>query len=399
MDINEIKTLVEKVSDESASLLTDVRKQLQEQADQLEASGKSAGETKELIDKIGQRINEVEARLDKPLQAVIQQDEYKSPGQKFIEFEGWKSFCERGWHQGGVKFDIPSRELKTTITSSTVGSSTPGILVPQRVPGIVKPPQRRVRVRDLIPFSTTTNNAVEYPQENTFTNAASPQSAEAASKAESALTFTISYANVQTLSHWIPATKQVLEDWGQLQAYIDVRLLDGLDDIEDNELLYGSGSSPHLNGLITQATDFAGTYNVASDTRIDKLNRAITELNANNYVPDGIVMNPVDWRIIQTIKTDAGGANTGEYLLGGPVGNAVPTLWGLPVAITTAMTAGGFLVGQFRGYVQGYDRMDARIDVSSEHYDYFIRNMVAIRAEKRLTIAVYAGAAFRYGDF
>ena len=356
-------------------------------------------EFKSTFDNLRTQIDNIRAEMLKPHSDPPNVGE-KSLGQQFIEAENFKQWKSRPWHKGGVAFDVPRAivERKTTITSATVGSSTPGILVPQRLPGIVKPPMEQLRVRDLIPFGTTINNAVEYLKEDTFTNAASPQT-EGSDKAESALTFSIAYANVRTIAHWIPATRQILDDFAQLQAYIDVRLMDGLADEEDEQLLTGDGVGQSLSGLTTEATAYAGTYVAASDTRLDKMNHALAELEANKYRADGWVLNPVDLRILQVIKENVGGANLGAYVYGGPNSNLPAMVWGVPVALTTAMPVGYFLVGDFRRYSMGFDRMESRIDISTEHEDYFVKNKVAIRAEERIALAIFAGAAFRYGAF
>lgn len=392
MDPKELKELLERSNAE-------IQAQYAKAMAEIKAAGDVSVETKSALENLKKQIDDIRAEMLKPHQPAPNSAEQKSLGQQFIESEQFKAFCKRGWHKGGVGMEVNSDLLrKTTITSSTIGSSTPGILTPERFGEYVAPPRRRIRVRSLIPFGRTTSNAVEYVKRNVFTNVASPQ-VEGSDKSESALTLTIGSATVRTLAHWIPATRQVLDDFAQLQSIINTELLDGLADEEDEQLLSGDGTGVNLSGLVTNATAYAGTYDAASDTRIDKLNHAIAELNASNYVPDGIVLNPVDWRIIQVIKTNEGGANLGPYILGGP-GAALPdSLWGLPVATTTAMTIGTFLVGQFAGSVRGFDRMDATIDVSTEHSDYFIKNLVAIRAEERLTIAVTRGAGFRYGSF
>lgn len=357
-------------------------------------------EFKSTFDNLRTQIDNIRAEMLKPHSDAPGMSA-KSLGQRFIESDEFKAYKSRAWHKGGASFNlegVPIVERKTTITSATVGSSTPGILVPMRIPGIVKPPVEQVRVRDLIPFGTTTNNAVEYVKENVFTNAASPQT-EGSDKAESALTFTIAHAHVITIAHWIPATRQILDDFAQLQAYIDVRLMDGLAAEEDEQLLTGDGVGLTLSGLTHEATAYAGTYAAASDTRLDKLNHALAELEASSYRADGMILNPVDLRIIQVIKTNEGGANLGSYILGGPGTGMPASIWGLPVAVTTAMPVGYFLVGAFRSYCMGFDRMQARIDISTEHEDYFVKNLVAIRAEERITLAVFKGAAFRYGSF
>lgn len=289
-------------------------------------------------------------------------------------------------------------EQKTTITSAAVGSGTAGVLMPMMIPGIVKPGVRRVRVRDLMPRFATIDNAVFYVGENAFTNAASP-TAETISKPESALTFTVESETVRTIAHTIPAARQVLADFRGLPAYINQRLLEGLKDVEDNELLSGDGTGQHLSGLSNEATAYDTGRDVASDTRIDKLNHAVSQIEDALQQADGIILHPRDWRAVQLIKEEAGGANTGPYILGGPRGDAEPFLWGLPIATTTAVSVGTFFVGAFQQYCQVWDRMEATVDVSNEHWDFFIKNMVMIRAEERLAFIVLRADAVIFGVF
>jgi HK97 family phage major capsid protein len=174
----------------------------------------------------------------------------------------------------------------------------------------------------------------------------------------------------------------------------------GLKKKEDLEILFGDGLGSHLTGLTVDATAFAGTYNVASDTYIDKILRALTELEATSeYQATGIVVNPADWRKMQSIKEDVSAANTGQYILGGPRTQGPMQLWDVPVVTTTAMTVGRFLVGDFQQAGEIFDRMDATVDISTEHSDYFIKNLVAVRIEERLALAVYRPNAMRYGSF
>jgi hypothetical protein len=46
-----------------------------------------------------------------------------------------------------------------------------------------------------------------------------------------------------------------------------------------------------------------------------------------------------------------------------------------------------------------YDRWAPRVEIATEHADYFIKNMVAILAEERIGLAVKQAAALTYGDF
>jgi HK97 family phage major capsid protein len=63
------------------------------------------------------------------------------------------------------------------------------------------------------------------------------------------------------------------------------------------------------------------------------------------------------------------------------------------------MTAGNFLVGRFRGSATLYDRMAARVEVSTEDSDNFRRNLVTVLAEERVGLAVKQPTGFTKGAF
>jgi HK97 family phage major capsid protein len=86
-------------------------------------------------------------------------------------------------------------------------------------------------------------------------------------------------------------------------------------------------------------------------------------------------------------------------LFGAPGSNVPPVLFGLPVVETPAISVDKFLVGNFQRAATLYDRWTPRVEVSTEHADFFTRNMVAILAEQRLALAVKNSAALTYGDF
>jgi len=409
MELKDIQTQIEGVQTATLAAIKAAKDELDAKYNEAKAAGAPAADLKLEMDRAIKRLDLIEAEWSRSGAAVTQK--MNSIGDAIVSNEALAKLREqvKGGYVGGTRATIPVKsfaefpdfaygvEEKTTITSAAVGSSTPGILIPERIPGIVKPGVRRVRVRDLMPRLSTTQNAVEFVKENAFTNAASP-TAETISKPESALTFTIDSATVKTIAHWIPAAKQILDDFVGLGQYINVRLLEGLKDIEDYELTGGDGTGQHLSGLGAEATAYDTARNVASDTKIDKLNHFISQIEDVLQAADGIILHPRDWRAIQLQKTEEGGANLGSYLMGGPAGNSTPMLWGLPVATTTAVAVGKAYVGAFRQYTAVHDRMDARVDISTEHADYFIRNMVAIRAEERITFTVLRADAVVYGS-
>jgi hypothetical protein len=59
------------------------------------------------------------------------------------------------------------------------------------------------------------------------------------------------------------------------------------------------------------------------------------------------------------------------------------------VAVTPAIVANTALVGAFKTAAQVFRKGGIRVEASNSHQDYFIKNLVAIRAEERLALAVY----------
>jgi HK97 family phage major capsid protein len=74
-------------------------------------------------------------------------------------------------------------------------------------------------------------------------------------------------------------------------------------------------------------------------------------------------------------------------------------LWGRKVVPTPSMPAGDFLVGNFRAAATVYDRMAIEILLSSEHSDFFARNLISLRAECRLCLATTAPWALVFGSY
>jgi HK97 family phage major capsid protein len=121
--------------------------------------------------------------------------------------------------------------------------------------------------------------------------------------------------------------------------------------------------------------------------RLAMLQAALAE-----YPATGHVMHPTDWARIELTKD--GNAN---YIIGKPQGTIAPTLWGLPVVATQAITVDKFLTGAFNMGAQIFDRWDATVETGYENDD-FTKNLVTILAEERLALAIFRPEAFIYGD-
>jgi HK97 family phage major capsid protein len=330
----------------------------------------------------------VEGMFDGDINAGPTPGRGRSIGSQFINSETFKWLKETK-HSRGARWDAPSSELMAA-TLTEDGASGGGLVVPHYIPGILPLPQRALTMADLIAPGSTNSNLVTYMRELTYTNAADTV-AEAAAKPESALTFEAVSDPVRKIAHWIPVTEEMLEDVPALQSYLDTRLRLGVQLAEDSQLLSGSVVAPDIVGILNR-TGLAVDVARGTDTNADAVLRQIAAIYVSTGLqPTGIVMNPTNWLTIQLMKT-----TDGEYIAGnGPFSAPqAPTLWGLPVALTPAITAGTALVGAFKTAAQLFRKGGLKVEASNSHSDFFTKNLVAIRAEERLALAVYRPAAF-----
>lgn len=309
----------------------------------------------------------------------------KSWGEQFAGSEAVKNFSAEHSRPGLIRI-----EMKTTLTSA--GGSAGDLVTPMR-DNLVPMPRRRLTIRNLLPTIRTTSNSVEYPKQTTRTNNAG-MVAETTDKPESALAFTLVNTPVRTIAHWIPASRQVLDDAPQLKGIIDTELLYGLGLKEESQILLGDGIGQNLFGLVPQATAYAAPISVADVNIIDVIGLAALQLSQSDYIADSVVINSADWMRMRVLKN-----GDGDYILGDPTKDTAPVLWGLPVVATPSMTAGKFLVGSFQAAATLYDRWEPRVEASNTHSDYFTKNLVAILAEERLALAVKQSGALIFGDF
>jgi HK97 family phage major capsid protein len=218
--------------------------------------------------------------------------------------------------------------------------------------------------------------------------------AETMQKPESNYVWAAADAPVRSIAHWVPVSRQAMDDVVQLQGEIDGELRYGLDLAEENEILKGDGTGQHLHGLVPQADDFVAAFTPESPTMIDTLRLALLQATLSEYPADGIVLHPTDWARIELTKD-----GTERYIFANVLQLAGPQLWGRPVVDTQAMDEEEFLVGAFKVAAKIYDRMDAEVLISSEDRDNFIKNMLTVRAEKRLALAVKRRHALITGTF
>ena len=335
------------------------------------------------LKELNKSLQEVEVKLGRPQFGGRQ--EVKQIGQTFTESDQFKRMIQsksrvsdmvdlgslssyNGWEQKSLSGHSNLRAQMSTL----------------HMQELIGDPLRPSRVRDLLPVVPTKFSLIEYVQETVLTiNAA--MVAEGAQKPESSVTFTDASVPVRTLSHWMPISRQILDDINGLSHYLNTRLLGGLKMVEDEQLLYGDGVGQNLTGLMVASgtQSYAWSSGTSGDTRLDALRRAMTKAALAYYPVDGIILHPTNWEQIELTKS-----TTGLYVWVNVSTGAIPQLWKVPVITTTAMHVNEALLGAFNMACTVWDREEANMRMSDQHADFFTKNMVATLIEERIGLTV-----------
>lgn len=280
-------------------------------------------------------------------------------------------------------------EQKTVLdmTESNAFNSTV-VVPPAYQPGIVYNPARAMRIRDIISQGTTDSNLVKFIREYSYTDAAGVTSEGAEYKQED-FTLKAIDAAVQKITNYIVLSEEMLEDVNGLTSYIMARLPEKLRNKEDEVILTDS-----TYGIITLATAYVDNLADAKVQRIDVLVDAIRQVASKEYKATGILLHPSDATKIKLTKDD-----NGQYIYPWVFVNEQPSIDGVPIYTSTAMTSGAFLVGDFKRGAQIFDRRQLAIEFSNQNEDNFIKGMVTVRGHERIAICVYRPNAFIYGTF
>jgi len=321
----------------------------------------------------------------------------KSIGEQLVGSDAWKRII-KGGNVGGTQWSSGGIELKATLTETTAGGTTgSGLAQPQVLPGILSILFQPLTVADLIPGGSTSAAIVRYLKETVATNAAAAV-AEGTAKPESTLNFSAVDEPVRKIATWLKVTDEMFEDVAALRSYIDARLALFVRIQEEAQLLTGSGVAPNITGFLNRS-GLTAAQALGADTRPDAIYKEITKIRVASFLePDGIVLNPTDWQSIRLLKDGqgqyyGGGPFTGAYGNSGSV-NPSDMLWGKTVVHTTAMTQGTALIGAFATASQLFRRNGLVVEATNSNEDDFKNNLVMIRAEERLALAVFRPAAF-----
>jgi HK97 family phage major capsid protein len=269
----------------------------------------------------------------------------------------------------------------TTIDGDYSGNVALSVLEPG-VNRIARPVRR---LREISNVGSTTSKFVTYIQQTQNVTPGAEESLwvnEAGPKFNGEVKYEEVSEEVKKVAAYIKVSKEMLADLSFVRSEINTELMEAIEQNIDFSLVNGNGGND-LNGLLAVAPSFVpGTFagTIPGANIMDLIRICKAQIEAANFVPTHVVLNPEDVAKIELTKT-----STGEY--------TYPAFWdanmrvaGLIVVSSNNITAGTMIVGDFTKFNIKF-REDMNMSVGYENDD-FTRNMVTILCEARLVAYV-----------
>jgi HK97 family phage major capsid protein len=328
--------------------------------------------------------------LDMPA-AVVPHNTEPQPVRKSMAEQILGNRAEFKGFDGRHMATMSPADFKTLVGHTTSGGQN---LIPtERNEGVLLP-QRQLLIRDVFTQVSASSNNGEYFSQTVRTNNADFVSDEVTSpaKPESAVTYELKTWTARTLAHWIPVTKNMLNDYSEMEGLLTVDGIYGLNYAEDLALLWGAGTGNEIDGIIA-ATGTTAHTRVAGDSIADTVRRMITKSFAGGGVrPEFVGMTPETFEGLELAK-----ATGGEYLYVTVNGR----VWGLTIVESPAFedpaNAGSHYL------LVGNGTLGARIhDLEAENVEVgvidkqFVQNTRTLLFEKRLGFSHRIPGSFIY---
>lgn len=339
----------------------------------IDASIKAAERANGILSKMGKDEPAGDEEGDAPME-----DTAKSLGENFVKV------AQKNVR--GKKFDVVAPEFKA---ASDVQTNPAGIsaFATDLDKNVVTAVREALVIRNLFGAETISGNALTYLVEGA-------QEGDAAVTKEGAKKAQIHFADptpvtvsLKKLTAFIKESDEYIADYPFLASAINGRLLYALQLKEQNQLVADLIAT---SGIQTDTTGF--TASTGADALANLIFGAMMDVQtATGYAADAIVLAPKTWQLLRL-----GQDKNGAYYGGGYFADAQgKQLWGIPVVTSTAVTADQIIVGAFKTCGSVVTKGGITVESTNSDEDDFTKNLMTIRAEERLALAVRRPAGFK----
>lgn len=362
--------------------VVDLGKASKKASDELKALTEQHAEVHAELAKMGDAMTALEQK------SVAQASESKAEGvgSQFVNSDAFKSFMAGSTTKAAATFQ------NNTIVEGTGNTVTRH----EQLPGVVPGAFRKLRIMQTVASGQTSSNVIYFSRELLWTSAAA-ETAEAATKPESTLTFEEVSEQVRTIPHFIKVSKQALDDSTFLASYLDRRMSHGVRQRIESQVVNGDGTGVNLSGWLA-----SGNHTVTSPLLTTDIyglaNKMKAEIEVADYEADYFYMNPLDWSTAETLRRGAG--DSAFIAASGAVtyvnNGLTPLLWGLPVITSNSIPQGTIICKSMDADMYA-SRNDVRVEMFEQDDTNVQSNLITVRAEARGAALNFVPAAIRTG--
>lgn len=298
----------------------------------------------------------------------------------------------------GQQYNIEASEFKNAATDPHLTTDGDGQFKPALTEVDMTIVQQHVEptIYNLFSQSTMSGQSITYFVQ-TGTQARKGTTAEGAKKNQRNFTYESKTDALSKVTGFIKVSEETMEDLPQVADDINNRLLVEVDLDKQYQLINGAGAGTDLVGVLNRPGIQTET-STSADDNADAIFRAMTKINTKTgRISDAIVINPTDYQTLR-LKKDANGQYLGGGFFQGQYGQGAvdigQAIWGRRTIVSSAVDVGTALVGAFQQGGTVYTKGGKRVAASNSNEDDFVKNMVTIRAEERIALAVRIPEAF-----
>ena len=346
-------------------------KSLNDEIEELEESIKEAEKAAAKLAAVGKKEEDTDMVLEKATNL----------GENFVNTIKSKGVADR--------FNIAAPDFVKTYSDVQKTPTTSGVsdFATTYDRNVVTAARTPLVIRDLFAAETISGSTLVYLVEGAIEGAPAVTNEGAAKPQVHFADPTPKTVSLAKVACHIKESDEYISDYPFLASAINGRLLYQLGLVEQTKLV-----TDLLNTSGIQSDSTSWTSGSDATAIADLILEASMDVQqSSGFAADAVVINPADY---YTLRIGKDGDD--RYYGGGYFGEqSIPNLWGTQVCVTTAVSAGTIIVGAFKTCGSVVQKGGVRVEATNSDQDDFVKNLMTIRAEERLALAVRRPAGFK----
>ena len=262
-------------------------------------------------------------------------------------------------------------------------------------PQIIDLPSRKVHMDEILPSGTIgAGNSFTFMRESGPGEGAIAPVAEGALKPQFDLDLEEATVQIETVAGWIRVTRKAMANIPGFISYLQRKLPELFRKALDNQIIYGTGVTPQLKGILT-AGNFTASNAAIGLPLVEKLILDVSRLE-DSFERDAnaILLRPAAYYSFFLNKA----VGSGEYDLpqGVTIVNGRLSFLGIPAYPTTALTGTDYVVADLEG-AQLLTQEAMRVEFFYQDGTNVRENKVTVRIEGNFALPVYGQNYFIKG--